>query len=818
MTYNFKEIEKKWQERWDQWGIYKADDNSDKEKRYILDMFPYPSAAGLHTGHVESYTATDIISRYLRMKGYNVMHPQGWDAFGLPAENFAIKTKTHPSETTQAAIANFTKQMKSLGFSYDWSREINSSDPEYYKWTQWFFLLLYKHGWAYKKKASVNWCDSCQTVLANEQAEGGICERCKHTVIQKDMEQWFFKITDFIEDKGNTSGLLSGLDKIDWPESTKAGQRNWIGKSVGAIIKFEVRNEKLEAREKINLEVYTTRLDTIYGCTYAVIAPEHPLNKDCGSIIDNYEEVDKYVEESKKKSELQRMAETKEKSGVEIKGLKLVNPFNNETIPLFVADYVIAHYGTGAVMAVPAHDARDWEFAKKYNIEIRRVIAAATELKSQENNLDGAFVDDGILVNSGLYNGLTSAQAREKMSEWLAGNNSGGRKVNYRMRDWLVSRQRYWGAPIPIVYCAKCGELPVAENDLPVLLPTDVDFMPTGESPLARSKDFQDVKCPVCGEPARRESDTMDTFVCSSWYYYRYADPKNTSEYAAKEKIKKWLPVDLYMGGAEHVVLHLLYSRFFTKVLHQLGYIEFDEPFAKLRHQGMILAEDGRKMSKSLGNVINPDIVVGEFGADAVRMYEMFMGPLEDAKPWNTKGIVGVYRFLEKVFYLNKKADIIFEWKDPEMDKIMHKTIKKVTEDIENLKFNTAVSQMMIAVNAICEKKRISSDNYWSLLTILSPFAPHIAEELWEKLGNKESIFKSSWPAFDPALARDDVVELVLQINGKVRDKIEVKADITEEEAKELAEKSDKIGKWTEGKEIKKVIFVKGRLLNIVVG
>lgn len=814
-TYDHRQIEKKWQDQWAQWKLYRAEDNSNKEKKYILDMFPYPSAAGLHTGHVESYTATDIISRYLRMKGYNVMHPQGWDAFGLPAENFAIKTKTHPSITTQNAIANFKHQMNMLGLSYDWEREINSSDPVYYKWTQWFFLLLYNNGWAYRGKGNVNWCASCQTVLANEQAEGGICERCKNPVTQKDLEQWFFKITDFIEDKESTSGLLSGLDKIDWPESTRAGQRNWIGKSVGATIKFPIIINKEEPAGEIDyLEVYTTRLDTVFGCTYAVIAPEHELLKKYQLEIKNIDEVKDYLLETKKKSELQRMAETKEKTGVEIKGVKLINPFTSEKIPLFAADYVLAHYGTGAVMAVPAHDTRDYEFAKKFNLEIREVIKS---LDGSSSIASEAYTEDGVLVNSGNYNGISSAEARDVLSVWLEQNDFGGKKINYRMRDWLVSRQRYWGAPIPIIYCEKCGEVPVPEQDLPVLLPDDVDFMPTGESPLALSKSFQDVKCPKCGMPARRESDTMDTFVCSSWYYFRYADPRNNKEFANKELIKKWLPVDLYMGGAEHVVLHLLYSRFFTKVLHYLGIIEIDEPFAKLRHQGMILAEDGRKMSKSLGNVINPDDVVDEYGADTLRLYEMFMGPLEDAKAWNTKSITGISRFLEKIYSLNEKVSVVYGYTDNEIDRLLHKTIKKVTSDIESFKFNTAISQMMIALNKILEKKQLSSQNYRLLLLLLAPFAPLITEELWSELDNKESIFKENWPAYDENLAKDETIELVLQINGKVRDRIEVPADITAEDAQTLTMQSEKVKKWIGESEVVKVIFVPGKLVNVVI-
>jgi len=747
--YNPKEIERKWQNIWENNpSLYAVNENSDKGKFYCLDMFPYPSGDGLHVGHVESYTATDIISRYQRLKGKNVLHPQGWDAFGLPAENYAIKTKTHPSTTTKKAIENFKKQIRMLGFSYDWSREVNSSDPEYYKWTQWFFLLLYKNGLAYKKKAKVNWCSKCQTVLANEQAEGGVCERCETEVVQKDLEQWFFKITDFAED------LLSGLGNLDWPGSTKVAQKNWIGKSEGTEFEMKIKNSE----EKI--EVYTTRVDTVFGMTYAVVAPEHPVIEKLKDKIENYKEVEKYIVDARKKTELERTALQKEKTGRELKGIKVINPFNNEEIPVFVADYVIGHYGTGAVMAVPAHDERDFEFAKKNNLQTKEVIKSLDSRSSIEKE---AYVEDGILVNSEKHDGLTSEKAREEMTKWLEKNKIGKRKINYKLRDWLVSRQRYWGAPIPIIYCDKCGESPVPEKDLPVMLPTDVDFKPTGESPLNYSKEFHNVKCPKCGGVARRESDTMDTFVCSSWYYFRYADPKNEKEFASKEQIKKWLPVDLYVGGAEHTVLHLLYARFFTKVLNKLGYIDFDEPFKKLRHQGIILAEDGNKMSKSKGNVVNPNDVVEKYGADALRIFEMFMGPLEDAKPWNTKGIVGITRFLEKIWKINpdkiiednekiRQGICSFALRDDNelkerqqekareevkyMDQLINKTICKIGKDIENLKFNTAISELMIFVNSI-STFGINKNNFEKFLILLSPFAPHLAEELWENLGHK---------------------------------------------------------------------------------
>src|SRR4030042_3876341 len=633
--YKPEKIEHKWQEYWAEHPeLFEADEESKKPKFYCLDMFPYPSGDGLHVGHVEGYTASDIYSRYLRMNGKNVFHPIGWDAFGLPAENYAIKSGVHPDKSTKENIEIFTEQIKSLGLSYDWSREIDTSNPDYYKWTQWFFLFLYKNGLAYRKKAKVNWCESCKTVLANEQVEDGRCERCKNQVIQKDLEQWFFKITDFAED------LILDLDKVDWPESTKIAQRNWIGKSEGAAIKFEIKisnsdgisNFQFPISKQIQnsngknskpfFEVFTTRLDTIFGCTYCVIAPENELISKLKSHISNLEEVKKYIAESKKKTDLQRTDLAKEKTGIEIKGLKAVNPFTNEAVPIFVADYVLSTYGTGVVMAVPAHDERDFEFAKKYKLLITKVIIPEKLLNIPRNLEDIAagaktelrvesecFTCDGELVNSGKYSGLTSEKAREEMAKWLEENKLGGKKITYKLRDWLISRQRYWGAPIPMIFCGPpaggCGWQPVPEKDLPVLLPEVKDYRPKGTSPLGTTPDFVRATCPKCGEEAKRETDTMDTFVCSSWYFFRFADPRNEKEFASKEKIKKWLPVDLYIGGAEHTVLHLLYARFFTKALHKYKYIDFDEPFTKLRHQGIVLAEDGRKMSKSLGKFIN---------------------------------------------------------------------------------------------------------------------------------------------------------------------------------------------------------------------
>jgi len=817
--YDHQNIEKKWQKRWREEGAFQTDDNSIKPKRFILDMFPYPSGVGLHAGHVESYTATDIYTRYSRGKGFNVLHPQGFDAFGLPAENYAIKTGIHPTETTKTAIANFIRQIDSLGFSYDWNRQVTTSDPEYYKWTQWIFLLMYKNGLAYKKKAKVNWCASCQTVLAREQAEGGICERCGNEVIQKDLEQWFFKITDFIEDQNHEgrqiSGLLSGLNDIDWPESTKSAQRNWIGRSEGTLVEFALQAEGLTKEKKV--KIFTTRVDTIFGCTYMVLAPESTMTRELLTYTKNKEAVENYIGTVVAKTELQRTDLNKDKSGIKLEGVTAINPFNNEEVAVFIADYVLANYGTGAVMAVPAHDERDFEFAKKYNLEIRTSIVPEDETIV---SLEEAYGDDGLLVNSGEFTGLASKDARTRMVDFLTRTIQGQKTINYRLRDWLVSRQRYWGAPIPIIYCDSCGEVPVPEQDLPVKLPTDIDFRPTGESPLKYSEEFNHVTCPKCGAPARRESDTMDTFVCSSWYYLRYADPKNTEVFAAPEKIAKWLPVDLYFGGAEHSVLHLLYARFFTKVLHKYGYVNFDEPFLKLRHQGIILGEDGNKMSKSKGNVVNPDILVEPHGADALRLYEMFMGPLEDMKPWNSQGIIGVSRFLDRVSGL---AENINRISDKKIISLLHKTIKKVSDDIEDFKYNTAISALMILVNGLYDFKNknqawpISLSDLGLLIRLIEPFAPHLAEELWENIGHTELLTYEPWPKYDEELIKDESFTLAIQINGKVRATLEVAADSSEEELKELALHDENVKKWLDGKEIVKVIYVKGKLLSIVI-
>ncbi len=820
--YNHQAIEKKWQDVWAGSDLYQAKDpltSSGRvagKKKYILDMFPYPSGDGLHVGHPESYTATDIMARYFRLWGFNVLHPMGWDAFGLPAENFAIKSGIHPAETTAKAIANFRRQIQSLGFSYDWNREVNTASPDYYKWTQWLFLQLYKKGLAYKKFSPVNWCPVCQTVLANEQVVDGSCERCASAVIQKDLEQWFFKVTAYAEE------LLQDIDKLDWSEALKAAQRNWIGKSEGALIKFQVANSKLE------IEVFTTRPDTLFGATYLVLAPEHQLVKSLklktsafvktSADRQNLKEIDGYILKTQSKNRLERTDLAKAKTGVELNGIKAVNPATKEEIPIWIADYVLTDYGTGAIMAVPAHDERDFEFAKKFNLPIIQVIKP----KDGALTIKQAYTGKGSLINSGKFNGLNSEETKDKIIKFV----NGKKHIQYKIRDWLISRQRYWGSPIPIIYCVKCGLQPVSEKDLPVLLPADVDFRPTGESPLVRSKSFHNVKCPKCGAKARRESDTMDTFVCSSWYFLRYLDSQNTQEPFSKDKVKYWLPVDLYIGGMEHAVGHLIYSRFIVKTLRDLGYLEIDEPFLKIRNQGIILAEDGRKMSKRWHNVINPDDIVSEYGADTMRMYEMFMGPLEEMKPWNQKGIIGVRRFLEKIhkFVINNAGTQNFAaGKNSVIEKLLHQTIKKVTEDIEAIHFNTAISAMMIFMNdagaqnfASPGKQSVPLKMMEKFLIILSPFAPHLAEELWSVLGNQESIFKQQWPSFDKKLVIDAAVTIAVQINGKLRETITVERGIDEKDLKIKVEGLPNVKKYLAGQAVKKFIYIKDKLVNIV--
>ncbi len=956
--YNHKEIEATIQQKWKSQNAFKAHDFSDKPKYYCLDMFPYPSGAGLHVGHPEGYTATDIISRYKRMKGFEVLHPMGWDSFGLPAENYAIKVGIPPAVSTADNIKNFKKQIQSLGFSYDWDREFATSSPEYYKWTQWIFLKLYERGLAYKKKAHVNWCEGCQTVLANEQVVDGKCERSGDEVVQKDLEQWFFKITEYAEE------LLTGLDNLDWPEPIKQMQRNWIGKSEGAEIDFAIK----DSEEKI--KIFTTRPDTLYGATYMVLAPEHELVYKLKDKINNFAEVEEYIKSSAKKSDLERTDLNKDKSGVKLDGVSAINPASGEEIPVYIADYVLATYGTGAIMAVPAHDERDFEFAKKYGIEVRQVIAKETgekrsneelrnggasvvfdpkrqkyafakwnddgrlglfgggfdkdenveagvlrELKEEsgfvnykyveqidvvythyynkarkvnrvakayallvilENdetvdveleeheNFDNVWLDPedvldlwegdsdyehyiqfmhngvaraielgfditndyqkykpqintapGILINSAEFNDMNNEEAKEKIVEKVGGV----MKTQYKLRDWLVSRQRYWGAPIPIFYDKDKKENPVDIEHLPLVLPEDVEYQPKGTSPLGSSREYIDRAEKLYGDGARFEIDTMDTFVCSSWYYLRYCDPHNTEEIFSKDKVKYWLPADLYVGGAEHAVLHLLYVRFFAKAFRDMGLLDFDEPFLKLSNQGMILAEDGRKMSKSLGNVVNPDDVIEEYGADTLRLYEMFMGPLEDAKPWSTKNIIGVRRFLEKIWLVTA------EWIDndkpsdesEELKVLLHKTIQKVTNDIEAMKFNTAISGLMVFVNTLAKEKSFSQDTLATFLKLLSPFAPHIAEELWQRIGQEGLVMQETWPEYNESLLVESTATIAVQVNGKLRGQVEVASDSSEDEVMKLAQEDSNVAKYLQNVEIVKVVYIKDRLLNIVV-
>ncbi len=983
--YNPQKIESKWQKKWQEDRLYVAEADKNKEKYYILDMFPYPSGDGLHMGHTESYTASDIIYRYKKLQGYDVLHPQGFDSFGLPAENYAIKTGTHPRETTKVNSDNYLKQMKMLGLGHDLEHLVYTSSPSYYKWTQFLFGKFFENGLVEQKTDTINWCSSCNTGIANEQVENGKCERCKTEIEQREIPGWFFKITDFAD------SLIDDLDKVDWPRATKKNQRAWIGKSEGARIKFSIFNFQFSNNDQVfndknskidELEVFTTRPDTLFGTTYMVIAPEHELirkisfchsreggNPDQNSkhkdylCVENFDEINSYVKKAKNKTELERM-ENKEKTGVELKGIKAINPANGEAIPIFVADYVLSGYGTGAIMAVPAHDERDFEFAKKFNIEIKQVVAPlfvgegenavrkdkenterniidviikhwkddkyyCLDWSKSKNNwksfivggiekgetieeaglreakeesgyknmkvvrriggevhshffaahknvnrypvrrncvyielLDGecekpdeehvknhngmwveknkvmefanlpemkmywniflngekVFTDKGVLVNSGKFNDLSSDEAKKKITEFVGGEMTS----NYRLRDWSISRQRYWGCPIPIVYSPEGEAKFVGEENLPWNLPEDVDFVPTGIAPLAKSKELKERTEKIFGKGWTPEVDTMDTFVDSSWYFLRYPDTENEQEFCSKEKLKRWLPVDLYIGGAEHTYMHLLYARFFVKAMKKIGLIDFDEPFAKLRHQGMVLDKDGVKMSKSKGNVINPNDMIEKFGADATRMYMMFAGPLEDDVMFKEDGVKGVYRFLEKVWRVFNEKDLIdcgggCESIDKAIPPLFHKTIKKVTEDIENLNFNTAISQMMIFVNECLRHSVLPKSAMANFLVLLSPFAPHIAEEIWEQLGNKKSIFLETWPKYKTEMIVEEVIKIVVQVNGKVRDTLAVSADISENDVKELALGSEKIKKWTDSRKIKKVIYVKGKLISVVV-
>ena len=797
MTYDHKKIELRWQKYWEQEKIFRASEKSPRggassgaepknPKFYILDMFAYPSGEGLHVGHPRGYTASDILAKYYKIKGKNVLHPFGWDAFGLPAENYAIKVGAHPRKVIDKNIEKFKRQLMSFGFGYDWEREIDTSKPDYYKWTQWVFKVLYDNGWAYQKEAYVNWCPSCQTVLANEQVINDKCERCKTKIEQKRKKQWFFKITDFAED------LINGLEKLDWPDSTKEMQKNWIGRSEGAEIEFRIKNEELR------IKVFTTRPDTLLGATYIVLAPEHKLIQHLASGIQNLGEVETYIEQTKRKDTLTRQTQ-KDKSGVCLKGVMAINPATKEEIQIWVADYVLADYGFGAVMAVPAHDERDFEFATKYKLPIVRVI---------ESREDLPYTGHGKLMNSAKFDGQNSKEAGAKIIKEVGGRVA----VQYKLHDWLVSRQRYWGAPIPIIY-KNDKPVSVDEKDLPVLLPEDVDFKPTGQSPLADSKEFQKGVEKKYGKGARRELDTLDTFVCSSWYFLRYCDPHNKKEFASSASLKQWMPVDLYIGGAEHTNGHLLYARFIVKALHKLGYLDFDEPFLKLRHQGLILGPDGDKMSKSKGNVINPDDVVEQYGADTMRMYEMFIGPFALSMPWSTRGIVGVRRFLNKVYeVIVKNKNKPFErWHE----KRLHRLIYKITGDLENEKFNTAISAMMEFINEVAKKNSAGWET--DFVRLLAPFAPHLAEEIWQSvLGNEKSVFDAKWPEFDSSKASGDTdtVTIIISENGKKRGVLELPAGANEKAVLEAIERDKRLSQIA--KKSKKHIFIQDRIINFV--
>ncbi|MDR1351706.1 MAG: leucine--tRNA ligase [Treponema sp.] len=875
--YPFDVIEPKWQRYWEEHKTFKAleDPAFPREKRrYVLDMFPYPSAQGLHVGHPEGYTATDIYCRYLRMNGYNVLHPMGFDAFGLPAENYAIKTGTHPAATTAANVNKFRSQIKALGFSYDWDREVDTSKEEYYRWTQWIFLKLFEKGLAYEAESPINWCPSCKTGLANEEVKDGLCERCGTKVTRKRIRQWILKITAYAE------RLLEDLDGLDWPESVKLMQRNWIGRSEGANVTFKVAapdnagntgsaGASEEPAEELSMEVYTTRPDTLFGVTYMVLSPEHPLVNRI-TTAGQKGAVTAYVEEAAKKSDLDRTDLAKEKTGV-FSGAYAVNPVNGEKIPVWVADYVLISYGTGAIMAVPAHDERDWEFAKVFGLPIRRVVSAEKYDAAKDYSAEPAecTAADGFSVNSGAFTGLPTPEAKQKISAWIEEQGLGKKAVNYKLRDWVFSRQRYWGEPIPVVHCEHCGSgqgaaiVPLPESALPLTLPEVQSYAPTGtgESPLAGITDWVNTVCPKCGGPAKRETNTMPQWAGSCWYYLRYLDPRNSSAFAGKDKVEYWAPVDLYVGGVEHAVLHLLYSRFWHKVLYDLGLVNTKEPFQRLVNQGMILGEDNQKMSKSRGNVINPDDIIKNYGADSMRVYEMFMGPLEVTKPWLTAGLVGVSRFLERLWATSGKVEegdskggenpprseacpvkpgpgfsaappagadnhpLSAPATPPEsppestppLVRLMHKTIRKVSADTESLNFNTAISAMMVYSNELAKLEKVPRVLWEPLVLMTSAYAPHLGEELWEKLGHGESVSKSPWPSYDEVLARDSEVTVVVQVNGKVRDKFSAAAGTDKAALEKTALALPGAIKWTEGRQPVKVIVVPDKLVNIVV-
>ena len=834
--YPFTDIEKKWQKYWQDHDTFHVteDPSYPRDRRlYVLDMFPYPSGAGLHVGHPEGYTATDIYSRFYRMRGYNVLHPMGFDSFGLPAENYAIKTGTHPRETTRKNIANFTRQIKSLGMCYDWDREISTCEEDYYHWTQWIFLQLFKKGLAYEAHTPINWCPSCKTGLANEEVKEGMCERCGTPVERRNIRQWMLKITAYADE------LLKGLDELDWPESVKLMQRNWIGRSEGAAVFFA-----LEGMDE-KLEVYTTRCDTLFGATYMVIAPEHPL---VGKLTtpEQKEAVEAYIKAASHKSDLDRTDLAKDKTGV-FSGSYAINPVNGKRIPIWIADYVLISYGTGAIMAVPAHDTRDWEFAKKFDLPIIEVLKSEVDVNEQ------AWTEDGIHVNSGFLDGLNKADAIAAMLAFLEEHGCGHKAVNYKLRDWVFSRQRYWGEPIPLVHCDHCGVVPVPEDQLPLRLPEVSKYEPsgTGESPLANIDSWVNTTCPVCGRPAKRETNTMPQWAGSCWYYLRYIDPKNDKAFVDRAKEEYWMPVDLYIGGAEHAVLHLLYARFWHHVLYDLGLVSTKEPFHKLVNQGMItsfaykkangviIATDkveevsaGKfiekdtgeaveqivtKMSKSLKNVINPDAVIRDYGADTMRVYEMFMGPLTMSKPWSTQGTIGVYRFLDRIWRIATEKRIEDVAVPAELEKLLHKTVKKVTNDTATLNFNTAISQMMVLVNEMNKLEVVPKKVLETLTLLLSPYTPHLAEELWSMLGHEPSVANEKWPEYDEALCAEDTIEMVVQVNGKLRARIPMPTTASKDEMLAEAKRNAKIVPYLEGKSLVKEIVVPGKLVNLVV-
>lgn len=839
-SYPFSEIEPKWQTYWAEHKTFAVTEDTTfpKEKRaYVLDMFPYPSGAGLHVGHPEGYTATDIYSRYLRMNGFNVLHPMGFDSFGLPAENYAIQTGTHPAITTEKNINTFRRQIKRLGFCYDWDREISTCDPSYYHWTQWIFEKLYEKGLAYESQAPINWCPHCKTGLANEEVKEGKCDRCGTQVVKKNIRQWVLKITAYAQ------RLLDDLELVDWPESVKMMQRNWIGKSEGASVLFRIKD--LENDADGSLEVFTTRCDTLFGATYMVISPEHPL-ADKLTKPEMRADVSAYIKEAAKKSDLDRTDLAKEKTGV-FTGSYAINPVNGMEIPIWIADYVLISYGTGAIMAVPAHDDRDWEFAKKFGLPIIEV------LKSEKDVQEQAWTEDGIHVNSGFLDGLNKADAISKMLDFLEERHIGHRTVNFKLRDWIFSRQRYWGEPIPLIHCPKCGTVLVPENELPLELPQVASYQPsgTGESPLANIESWVNCACPRCGGPARRETNTMPQWGGSCWYYLRYIDPKNNLRFVAPDKEKYWMPVDLYIGGTEHAVLHLLYARFWHKVLYDLGFVSTPEPFARLVNQGMITSfayqrknkslvavdkviekepgvfvdkESGEvlervvaKMSKSLKNVINPDEVIAQYGADTMRLYEMFMGPLQVSKPWSTTGIAGVWRFIDRIWRLGEELELTDEKASHEIMKSLHKTIKKVTDDTATLNFNTAISQMMVYLNDISKLEKLPREAWEPFVLMLSPYVPHLAEELWQRAGHDTSIANAKWPEYNEALTIDSEVQIVVQVNGKVRAKIMLSKDASRDEMVRAAKENENVKKYLEDAFVLKEIVVPGKLVSFVI-